>query len=139
MNGPEPSPSDVDLKNRLRSLGNCEIFSSSRHTLGFYKRLANTCRYLAPTGEPIGSNDIHTIFEIALTKVVSQEASLCVGIAEESSNKSWFVRVDKIHPDDHLEWVKAGSDADLLQIIEDQQIHCFPDVRNRPPWKVTAV
>ena len=117
----------------IRPLGNIEILSSSRHALGIYRRLANTSRYLIPS---IPSDSLANIFEAALAKVVLAQATLQIGIAEESSQKPYFVKLESIDIRQHLEWIQIRNDVDLLHTLENEQVHLFPDVANRPPWKV---
>lgn len=120
-----------------------EIFSSSRHALGFYRCVANTCRYSVPLAHLRG-RAIRQVFETALASVVLAIPSLSVGIVGEESSSPQFVQRPSINLGDHLEYLEAGGDSgtrevNLLNLLETQHDQLWLDVEHRPAWKLTVV
>ncbi|KAK3310321.1 alcohol acetyltransferase [Chaetomium strumarium] len=134
---------DVPL-NLVRPLGPCEIYSSIRHALGFYKCVVNTCRYSIPLAS-LGGQSVRDVLETAVANVVLVIPSLSVGIVGEHTNKPHFVQRPSIDLEHHIEFLEkpntdpAARDMSLLRMLEDQHDRCFPDTERRPPWKLTVV
>ncbi|KAL2157413.1 hypothetical protein VTH06DRAFT_6105 [Thermothelomyces fergusii] len=128
----------------VRPLGPCEIYSSSRHSLGFYKCVANTCRYLVPSAKLRGRK-VREILENAVARVALSIPSLGVGISGEDTSKPRFVQRPSINLDEHFEFMEktggepAAHDAILLGILEDQHDRSWPDIKHRPPWKLIVI
>ncbi|SPQ18957.1 1766f491-9375-44ff-8f3f-27895c6e911a [Thermothielavioides terrestris] len=128
-----------------RPLGPCEIYSSSRHALGFYKCVANTCRYSVPLAQLGGQQAIRAVLQAAVARVVLAVPSLSVGIAGQDTSKPHFVQLPSIDLDNHIEWLARPSaepevqDASLLNILEDRHDRLWPDIERQPPWKLTVV
>ncbi|KAL2141593.1 hypothetical protein VTI28DRAFT_2195 [Corynascus sepedonium] len=128
----------------LRPLGPCEIYSSSRHALGFYKCVANTCQYSVPLARLQGQ-DIYGMLKQALANIVVAIPSLGVGISGQDSSKPQFVQQASINLGDHFEFLErkcedlAAHDAMLVGILQDQHDRNWPNVEHRPPWKLTVI
>lgn len=125
---------------QARALGPCERYSSSRHALGFYKCVINTCRYTVPTSGVQGQS-VYEVFERALASVVLDIPSLRVGIKDEETSSPYFVFLSAINLHLHLEYHEVSKDLDveLIQKLEHQHDQYFPDISSRPPWKVIIV
>ncbi len=120
-----------------------EIFSSSRHALGFYRCVANTCRYSVPLASLRG-RAIRQVLESAVASVVLAIPSLSVGIVGEEGSSPQFVQRPSINIGDHLEYLEASAehgtgDLSLLSILESQHDQSWLDVEHRPAWKLTVV
>ncbi|TLS27557.1 hypothetical protein PpBr36_05399 [Pyricularia pennisetigena] len=141
-------------ENFLRPLGKFETMSSSRHSLGFYRRVISTCTYeQAPS--PTTGNDtqpLQQVVEAALARVVLELPGLRIAIADESSLNPSFVAVPYIDiRGNHLEFVSldhvdhegggndSGGDPALMRFLEGEHGKLWPDVSARPPWKLTVV
>ncbi|KAL2137046.1 hypothetical protein VTI74DRAFT_9652 [Chaetomium olivicolor] len=128
----------------LRPLGPCEMYSSSRHALGFYKCVANTCRYSVPLAT-LGGHALRDVLEAAVANIVLAFPSLSVGIAAENTSKPHFVQQLSIDLEHHVEYLeRAETDPDtrdsaLLSLLEDQHDQSWPDIEHRPPWKLIIV
>ncbi|KAJ4295785.1 hypothetical protein N0V88_004487 [Collariella sp. IMI 366227] len=134
----DPSPTTI------RPLGPCEIYSSSRHALGFYKCVINTCRYSVSLAA-LGSAPVRDVLKVAITNVVHATPSLNVGIAGEETSKPYFVQQPSVNIEQHFEFLEKpqtdpnARDSTLLEILQNQHDRRWPDIENRPPWKLTVV
>ncbi|KAL2263853.1 hypothetical protein VTK26DRAFT_4762 [Humicola hyalothermophila] len=132
------------LPQPIRPLGHSEIYSSSRHALGFYKCVANTCRYSLPLAR-LGNARIDRVLETAVANVVLALPALSVGIFGQDTSKPYFVQPRSINLEHHLQYLEEpdveieGPDTALLSILEQQHDRSWPEIEVRPPWKVTAV
>ena len=120
---------------------NSEIYSSSRHSVGFYKCVVNTCRYVVPVARLRGQ-DPRQALEIAIAHVVLGLPSLGVGIIGEDTPNPHFVALPSIHLDNHVEYLEGPDqdrDAPLLRILEKQHNQAWPAIASRPPWKTTVI
>lgn len=121
-----------------------EIYSASRHALGSYKCVANTCQYSVPRARLRG-RAMRQLWESAIAHVVLAIPSLSVGIAGEDTNTPRFVQRPSINLDDHFEYLEKtdtvpdARGSTLLGILEAQHDRLWPDIENRPPWKLTIV
>ena len=124
--------------------GNSEIYSSSRHALGFYKCVANTCRYSVPLARLRGQA-VRDVLETAVANVVLDTPSLSVGIVGQDTSAPRFVQRRSVNLEDHFEYLeRANADSDiqdtaLIDILEAQHDRSWPGIENRPPWKLTAI
>ncbi|KAK4155359.1 alcohol O-acetyltransferase 1 [Chaetomidium leptoderma] len=132
------------LDGRVRPLGPCEIYSSSRHSVGFYRCVANTCRYSVPQAALRGQA-VRDAFETAVANVLLAIPSLTVGIVGQETSKPQFTQVLSINLKDHFEY-RETADADpgtrdsvLLGILENQHDQPWPEIEHRPPWKLIVV
>ncbi|KAK0737712.1 alcohol acetyltransferase [Apiosordaria backusii] len=124
---------------RARSLGPCEIYSSSRHTLGFYKCVINTCRYTVPAATVHGQS-VHAVFERAIASVVLEIPSLGVGIKDEDTSSPYFVELPSINLQSHLDYLEtSGGDEALIHLLQNQHDQSFLDISCRPPWRVLII
>lgn len=88
---------------------------------------------------------MHTVVEHALARLIIQLGVLRVGIIGEDSRKPCFVRVPSMDLDDFIEWKsiktsdQAEHDEEVLQSIKNRLEQLWPDVANRPPWKLLVV
>lgn len=121
-----------------------EIFSASRHALGFYHCVANACRYSVPLASLRGQA-IGDVLETVIANVVLALPSLSVGIVGQKTSKPYFVQLPSINLEHHFECLTEESadpsaqDAGLLSILRDQHDRPWPEIEQRPPWKVTAI
>ncbi|EHA58272.1 hypothetical protein MGG_04610 [Pyricularia oryzae 70-15] len=135
-------------ENFLRPLGKYETMSSSRHSLGFYRRVINTCRYeQAPSDND--TQPLQQVIEAALARVVLELPGLRIAIADESSPNPSFVAVPSIDiRSHHLEFVsldhrdhdqECSDDPALMQFLQGEHSKLWPNVSSQPPWKLTVV
>lgn len=120
---------------------NSEIYSSSRHSVGFYKCVVNTCRYVVPISRLRGQHPRRAL-EVAIAHVVLGLPSLGIGIAGEETPNPHFVALPSIHLDNHVEYVEGPDqhrDAALLRILEKQHDQAWPAIASRPPWRATVI
>ncbi|KAH6625945.1 alcohol acetyltransferase-domain-containing protein [Chaetomium sp. MPI-SDFR-AT-0129] len=128
----------------VRPLGPTEIYSSSRHALGFYNCVANTCRYSVSVAGLQGQS-VQDALQTALAKVVLAIPSLGVGIVGQETSKPQFVQQAAINLEHHFEfWERAETDSNardtvLLRFLEERHDQSWPDIAHRPPWKLTAI
>jgi len=123
----------------IRPLGCCEIFSSSRHAFGAYTCVCNTCRYTPASSAAQSTASLTDLLENAVAQVITQLASLRVGIVGQHTTNPCFTRLDSVDLRNHIQWRKADDDAGLLRIIESQHDQFWPDIERRPPWAIIAV
>ncbi|KAK5173303.1 uncharacterized protein LTR77_001984 [Saxophila tyrrhenica] len=122
----------------IRPLGLLEVYSSSRHSLGFYRCVANTCRYTFRT--PAG--DVQADFRKGLKDVIQALPALQVGIRDEASTRPVFVLAESVKLSNHLQWRQSSAETpdaqvdDLRKTLEWQHGKEWPDLANRPPWTV---
>ncbi|KAK4224594.1 alcohol O-acetyltransferase 1 [Podospora fimiseda] len=127
----------------IRPLGPSEIYSSSRHSLGFYKCVVNTCRYTVHVSKLRGQS-IGQVLRKAIANVILDLPSLGLSITGEETSKPHFVALPTIQLDHHFELLvleasNQDRDAELLRILEKQHDQPWPDVATRPPWKITVL
>ncbi|EGZ77695.1 hypothetical protein NEUTE2DRAFT_79478 [Neurospora tetrasperma FGSC 2509] len=129
----------------IRPLGPCEVYSSSRHALGFYRCLANTCRYAVPWSVLQGKS-VPDVLEAAIANLVLRLPRLSVAITGDEASRPYFASVSSLDLSYHLECVELRAELDfhardshLLHMLEAQHNQLWPDVGFRPPWKVLAV
>jgi hypothetical protein len=83
--------------------------------------------------------------ETAVARVVLAVPSLTVGIVGQDTSSPQFVQCSSINLEHHLEYLekKGGDpgtqDTTLLGILEDQHDRSWPEIEQRPPWKLTVV
>ncbi|TLD20528.1 hypothetical protein PspLS_08591 [Pyricularia sp. CBS 133598] len=137
-------------ENFLRPLGKYETMSSSRHSLGFYRRVINTCRYEEAPGS--NSQPLRQVVEAALARVVLELPGLRIAIADEASPNPSFVAVPSIDiRGNHLEFVsldhheddgddeECSDDPALMKFLQGEHGKLWPNVSSQPPWKLTVV
>ncbi|KAK3956356.1 alcohol acetyltransferase [Pseudoneurospora amorphoporcata] len=129
----------------IRPLGPCEIYSSSRHALGFYRCLANTCRYAVPWSVLQGKS-VPDVLEAAVANLVLRLPRLSLAITGDEASRPCFASVPSLDLSYHLECVELPAELDshardshLLHILEAQHNQLWPDVATRPPWRLLAV
>ncbi|KAK4105960.1 hypothetical protein N658DRAFT_562945 [Parathielavia hyrcaniae] len=132
------------LENPIRPLGPSEMYSASRHAVGFYKCVANTCRYSVSL-PALGGQALRDVLDTAVANVVLDIPSLSVGIVGEDSNRAQFAQCPSIDLEHHLEYMEKGGvepgtlHSMLLRILENQHDQSWPEIERRPPWKLTVV
>ncbi|KAL1838389.1 hypothetical protein VTJ49DRAFT_2701 [Mycothermus thermophilus] len=126
----------------VRPLGPCEIYSSSRHALDFYKCVANTCQY-SVSRTRLGDRDFRDIMETAVANVVLATPSLAVGIVGQHDSRPHFVRPPSVRMEHHIEYINGtrtdAIDSTLLRALERLHDQCWPEIEQRPPWKLIAI
>ncbi|POS77020.1 hypothetical protein DHEL01_v204597 [Diaporthe helianthi] len=130
--------------NLVRQCGTIEHWSTSRHALGIYTGIANSCRYVVSDScQRYGS--AQNLVEIALARVIVRMGGLRVGITKENTNEASFVSVPSMDLRDFIEWVnvaegsQAQFDARVLEVTKTKLEQLWPDVATRPPWKLVVV
>lgn len=120
-----------------------EQWSTSRHAIGIYTGIANSCRYVFG-GSP-GDGVAQTLVEVALARVIVRMGGLRVAITMENTNQASFVSVPSMDLRDFIEWqtVTEGSqaqfDARVLDVTKTKLEQLWQDVATRPPWKLVVV
>ncbi len=121
----------------VRPLGWLEIFSSSRHSIGAFTCVANTCRYGRPSQNSGPLFVAH--IESALARVIRELGALRIGIVGETTGKPCFTRIDSVDLRNHIQWKVVDSEAGLLGCIKDQHHALWQEVDRRPPWTIIVV
>lgn len=128
----------------VRQCGLIEHWSTSRHALGFYRGLANSCQYVIAK-ERLQGRQLQTIIEEAVARLVLRLGGLRVGVIEEDTNHASFVRVPSMNLQEFIQWkpvtasTQAQYDAHILEAIRDRLEQLWADTKNRPPWKLLIV
>ncbi|KAJ4418555.1 hypothetical protein N0V85_001388 [Neurospora sp. IMI 360204] len=135
----------TDIPQPIRPLGPIEVYSSSRHALGFYRCLAHTCRYAVPWSVLQGKS-VPDVLETAVANLVLRLPRLSVAITGNEASRPYFASVHSLDLSYHLECVELPAELDshardshLLHMLEAQHNQLWPDVGTRPPWRVLAV
>lgn len=121
-----------------------EHWSTSRHAMGFYRGLANSCQYVIAR-DRLQGRQVKTVVEEAVARLILRLGGLRVGVIEENTNHASFVRVPSMNLQDFIQWktVRASTqseyDAHILEAIRDRLEQLWPDTANRPPWKLLVV
>lgn len=121
-----------------------EHWSTSRHAVGIYTGIANSCRYAIATHHLQG-RPVQAVVEEALGRLILRLGGLRVGIIKEDTNQASFVSVASMDLRDFIEWetVAASSqaqlDARVLGATKSRLEQLWPDVASRPPWKLMVV
>ncbi|KAK1689402.1 alcohol acetyltransferase [Colletotrichum godetiae] len=138
----------------IRSCGNMEKYSTARHSLGLYRCVAVTGRYALPPGI-ITLDQVKPILQHAVAQVIAEQPFMQVGIADEDKQTASFVRVPQINLSNHIQWFgpshpgpgfgtdsSAGGpapDAVLCKHLSHQHDQLWPEITQRPPWKVSII
>jgi hypothetical protein len=118
-----------------------ERFSTARHHLGYYRCVANTAKY--SIDEHL--EDLSSVLETALAKVILQHPALCCGIINEDKKDPAFIRLNSIDVSKCIEYRDLGVltaeeyDQRLAEIIEHQHRQLWPHLDSQPGWKVIIV
>jgi hypothetical protein len=118
-----------------------ERFSTARHHLGYYRCVANAVRYSIDKH----SEDLSSILETALAKVILKHPALCCGIINEVKKDPAFIRLNFIDLSKCIEYrdldVLTAEECDqkLAEIIEHQHQQLWPHLDSQPGWKVIIV
>lgn len=118
---------------------------SAQHLLGIYVGCAVTCRYRTPKLSSTNSNDsqLRGVVEQALALTILEHTLLQVGLADENSKKPFWVWLDSIDFQRHVEWV-TGEDVSrnentLLDMLQVQHNTPFVSQQERPPWRLVVI
>ncbi|KUI65841.1 hypothetical protein VM1G_01520 [Cytospora mali] len=128
----------------VRQCGHIEHWSTSRHSLGFYRGLANSCQY-AIARERLQGRQLQTVVEEALARLILCLGGLRVGVIKENTNEACFVQVPSMDLQDFIQWktvtasTQAQYDAQILEVIRDRLEQLWPDTAHRPPWKLLVI
>jgi hypothetical protein len=118
-----------------------ERFSTARHHLGYYRCVANTAKY--SIDEHL--EDLSSVFETAVAKVILQHPALCCGIINEDKKDPAFIRLNSIDVSKCIEYrdldvlTVEEYDQKLAEIIEHQHRQLWPHLDSYPGWKVIIV
>ncbi|RFU33023.1 hypothetical protein B7463_g3320, partial [Scytalidium lignicola] len=130
------------MVNILRPVGHLEKASTSRHSLGFYRSVANTATYSIPISALNDENSLPTILEAALAKVILRHPNLCCGILGEDTKSPAFARLDEIDVRKRIEYEKIQAitpkeyDGALMNLLAKQHSQLWPEIERLPPWKI---
>ncbi|KAH6854370.1 hypothetical protein B0I37DRAFT_401370 [Chaetomium sp. MPI-CAGE-AT-0009] len=114
------------------------------HALGFYRCVANTCRYEVAL-DGLRGRSVLDVLETAISNVILSTPSLAIGIVGEETSRPQFIQQASINLEDHFEFIEkantdpADHDSILLSILEDLHDRRWPDIERRPPWKLTVL
>lgn len=121
-----------------------EHWSTSRHAIGIYTGIANSCRYAIGTHHLKG-RPVQAVVEEALGRLILRLGGLRVGIIKEDTNQASFVSVASMDLRDFIQWEvvaessQAQLDARVLGATKGRLEQLWPDVASRPPWKLLVV
>ncbi|KAN0093579.1 Alcohol acetyltransferase [Hyaloscypha variabilis] len=125
----------------IRPVGLTEQFSTVRHDLGLYRCVQNTARYSIDHS----TNDLITILENALARVISRHPALCCGIINEDKDDPVFVRLESIDVSKCINHQVLDSltpeeyEEGLIKILEHQHSQIWPNIHCQPLWKLIVV
>ncbi|KAJ0312222.1 hypothetical protein COL5a_001904 [Colletotrichum fioriniae] len=140
----------------IRPCGNMEKYSTARHSLGLYRCVAVTGRYALPPGVST-LDQAQSILQDAVAQVIAEQPFMQVGIADEDKQTASFVRVPQINLSNHIQWFgpshpgsgsgsspdssagASGPDATLCKHLSHQHDQLWPEVDQRPPWKISIL
>ncbi|KAH8815575.1 alcohol acetyltransferase [Xylogone sp. PMI_703] len=129
------------MTNILRPLGNVEKASAARHSIGYYRSVANTATYSIPVSSLNGAVSLQAVLEAALVKVILRHPALCCGIINEDTQTPAFVRLDEIDVRKHIQYetIQATNekeyDAAMVNLIARQHSQLWPEPGQVSPWK----
>lgn len=121
-----------------------EHWSTSRHAIGIYTGIANSCRY-AIAEHRLHGHPVRAVVEDALARLILRLGGLRVGIVKENTNHASFVSVASMNLRDFIEWEtvaessQAQFDARVLGATKNRLEQLWPDVAGRPPWKLLVI
>jgi energy-coupling factor transporter ATP-binding protein EcfA2 len=123
-----------------------ESYSTSRHHLGVYFCVCNTCRYtLSSNILPGNTASLKSTIYAALASVVLKEPFLRIGIIDEATKAPSFVYVPTIDLDAQVKWETIAADRaeqfdeGLTRILAKRHDTRWADLDVRPPWQVVVV
>lgn len=126
----------------LRRLGPMELYSSSRHSLGIYRAVTVSARYVpvfSPTAHPSPR------FLAALAVVVRAQPMLRVGITDEHTNSARFTHLTHMDLRKHVYVVTVDADSEQALSMEVTRVQAaqhdvlWEDTPSKAPWRVTIV
>jgi hypothetical protein len=118
-----------------------ERFSTVRHNLGYYRCVANTATYSIDHT----LDNLPTLLENALAKVILRHPPLCCGLINEDKNDPSFVRLESVDVSKCIIYRTLHSSSPeeykqgLIEIFEHQHQQLWPDLHCRPGWKLIFV
>lgn len=121
-----------------------EHWSTSRHAIGIYTGIANSCRYVI-SEDRLHNRPVQAVVEEALGRLILRLGGLRVGIIKEDTNQASFVSVASMNLGDFIEWEtvtvssQAQCDARVLEATRSRLEQLWPDISSRPPWKLLVV
>ncbi|KAK1623543.1 alcohol acetyltransferase [Colletotrichum phormii] len=138
----------------IRPCGSMEKYSTARHSLGLYRCVAVTGRYIIPPSI-ITLDQAKPILQHAVAQVIAEQPFMQVGIADEDKQTTSFVRVPQINLSNHIQWFGPshpgpgsdtdssaggpGPDAALCKHLSHQHDQLWPEITQRPPWKISII
>lgn len=128
----------------VRPCGLIELFSTSRHAVGFNRGIANSCKYVVHK-QQLGGRPAQVVVEEALARLIVRLGGLRVGITGEDTNNACFVSVPSMNLQDFIQWTKIATldpgeyEEQVLRGIKNNLEQLWPDAATRPPWQVLVV
>ncbi|KAJ1333989.1 phenolphthiocerol/phthiocerol/phthiodiolone dimycocerosyl transferase [Microdochium nivale] len=132
----------------IRPTGSIAMWNTARHSLGLYRCVVNTSRYVIPDHFRT-CQSLKPVIQRALARVVQKHGILRAGIADEHTEKPAFVHIRQLDLDQMVQWVKdespmngdGGADAidgidGLLRATEKQHDQLWEDLDTKPGWKL---
>ncbi|KAF5000104.1 hypothetical protein FDECE_11290 [Fusarium decemcellulare] len=126
----------------IRKLGQSERIQSAQHLVETYYGCALSCRYVVPsalrTSQPT-SESLKDFVENAFALAILKHPMFAVSRAQEDSKKPYWIRLDRIDLNNHIEWqtVTETQDYDkvLQDVLEDQVSRKYTHLETRPHWR----
>ncbi|KAF9871393.1 hypothetical protein CkaCkLH20_11040 [Colletotrichum karsti] len=119
-----------------------EKYSTARHSLNLYHCVSITGRYAVPPGTG-DEEHLRAALQRAVAQVVSEQPLMRVGIIDEDKQNTSYVHVPRI---DLLEQTQLFGpsqpdevDATLGRHLSYQHSQLWPDIEQRPPWKIAVI
>ncbi|KAI9805050.1 MAG: hypothetical protein M1825_000884 [Sarcosagium campestre] len=128
----------------VRSAGNLEKISTSRHSLGIHRSIAVTGTYRVPDSLTTSEQLRGTIWR-ALGQVIKKHAALCCGIIDEDTARPAYIRLDRIDLRYNVIIGKLPPQSTMTyqerleQAISRENSTSWPELAVRPSWKLLLV
>ncbi|KAH7026611.1 uncharacterized protein B0I36DRAFT_160658 [Microdochium trichocladiopsis] len=130
----------------VRPVGTTALWNTARHSLGLYRCVINTSRYIIPH-PPSTSLELQMAVQNALAIVVKKHGILRVGIVGEHSKMPSFVHIPRLELDHMIQWVENNISPEgdeesptsinhLLRLLERQHDQLWQQLDIQPGWKL---
>lgn len=119
-----------------------ETFSTSRHSLGFYRSVGQTARYCVPVAA-LQNKTLESVVEHAVAQAILAHPILQVGIKDEDTKEAYFVYLPTVDLSQIVRWENVGPETDrdevLCRILGDRHSTLWPDIAHRPGYEVVVL
>ncbi|KAI8191219.1 hypothetical protein K4K52_011620 [Colletotrichum sp. SAR 10_76] len=124
-----------------RPCGYMEKYSTARHSLNFYHCVSVTGRYAVPPGTDNAT--LRDTLQRAVAQVVLEQPMLRVGIIDQDKQSTSFVHIPRVDLSEHIQLFGPSGpdevDTTLSKHLSYQHSQLWPDIEQRPPWRVSIV